>query len=227
MSFSRHEFCHPAGIQAPCSETMTNSPKHKRPPKKTVSLEVRVSEDDKSAFMAACRSANRSASAALRDLMGLFVVIQRTRTRMLEMLKSLLIRPVRAATAALATTLAASAGLLLAPTASADMQLAYQVIVDDGVGQIVSMGETSTGNEPVSDTLGQDIRFELVAVSCGEDTAMGCEAGELRLTVGESQNGETVREFVHGVGVAETGQTRFETGLMNGRTLVVYVVPKV
>lgn len=205
---------------------MTNRPKHKRPPKKTVSLEVPVSEDDKSAFMAACRSANRSASAALRDLMGLFVVIQGTRTRMLEMLKSLLIRPVRAVIAALATTLAASAGLLLAPTASADMQLAYQVIVDDGVGRIVSMGETGTGDAPISDTLGDDVRFELVAVSCGEDTRASCDAGELRLTVGESQNGETVREFIQGVGVAETGETRFETELMDGRTLVVYVVPK-
>ncbi len=205
---------------------MTKKPQIQKPPKKTVSIEVRISEEDKTAFMAACHAANRSASQALRGLMRVFVGFHSARQRMLETMTHLISKPLRLTAAALTGALALTSSLLLAPMASADMTYAYQVVVDDGIGQIVSMGETLDGEGPIADSLGPGVRFELVTLPCGESEMADCESAELRLTVSELSDGEIVRELIHGVAVSDTDSTRYEAELGDGRTLRVHVAPR-
>lgn len=206
---------------------MTKKSPKQRPPKKTVSIEVRVSEEDKRDFIEACRTANRSVSSALRGLMRGFVVFQRSRHRMFETMTRLLFRPVRMALASLGAAAALSTSLILAPGASADMPLAYQVALDDGAGVIVSMGELDlSDNEAVTDRLGDDVLFHLGGGICEAPDAPECAQELLVLQVSEFRDGEAFHENHMGIEVAETGLTTFETQLSDGRTVTVLIEPR-
>jgi len=206
---------------------MTNKTSKQRPPKKTVSIEARVSEEDKRDFIEACRTGNLSASSALRGLMRMFVVFQRSRHRMFETMTRLLFRPVRMALASLGTSAALSASLLLAPSASADMPLAYQVALDDGAGVIVSQGELDLAeNQAVTDQLGEGVRFHLGGGICDAPDAAECADQFLVLQISELRDGEAFWENHMGIAVAETGLTTFETQLSDGRMMTVLIEPQ-
>jgi hypothetical protein len=199
-------------------------------PKKTVSIEVRVSEEDKHAFLEACRIANRSASAVLRRLMGVFVSLQRLRPRSPAMLTRFFLHPARAAVTALALTGAVTAGIGLTPGAAAEVQLAYQVAVADDEGRIVShgvadLGRAGAAGAPSGDRLGPDVRFTLEARTCTGATP-DCPAGasHVLLRVWDSSAGETVT--ASGVVVGEAGETRYDARLDDGRRLEVILAPR-
>ncbi|WP_323761893.1 hypothetical protein [Maricaulis sp.] len=203
---------------------MRNNNSKQREPKKTVSVEVRVSEEDKSAFLNACRAVNRPASSVLRSLMGLFVAFHTLSQWIPAMLKNLLFRPVSAAVSSVALVAALSGSLLLAPVAAAEVRLAYQIAVDDGVGRIVSHGETDfDDNAAVSDTLGEGLRYALSAVACDADDGTSCPDGGshavLRIWETPSADVETVTD--RGIVVPPSGEARFETTLGDGRVLEV------
>ena len=101
------------------------------------------------------------------------------------MMKRFLQSPARAAIASIGSVAAVSMALILAPSASAEMRLAYQVFVDDGVGQIVSMGELDFASDgSVGDSLGDRLRFQLTAASCEGDDASACAGRDRQLKAG-------------------------------------------
>lgn len=207
---------------------MQNQTSKRREPKKTVSIEVRVSDEEKRAFVDACQTSDRSVSAVLRQLMEGFVAFQSIRHRTFSMMKRFILSPARAAIASIGSVAAVSLALILAPTASAEMRLAYQVFVDDGVGQIVSMGELDLASgRSVGDTLGEGVRFELTAAPCQGAEASRCtgQDRELVLSLWDSRDGDVVTATNQGIAVLDSGETRFETGISQGRTLVVLVAP--
>ena len=206
---------------------MTKKSPKQRPPKKTVSIEVRVSEEDRRDFIEACRTADRSASSAFRGLMRVFVLLQRSRHRMFATMTRLLFRPVRMALASIGAAAALSMSLVLAPSASADMTLAYQVALDDGAGVIVSMGEVdAAANGVVRDRLGEDVRFELSAQPCNAETPCADDRPRLVLSLWDYRDGELVTATDQGIDVLEAGETRYETRMANGRTLTILLAPK-
>jgi hypothetical protein len=211
---------------------MTNENPTGREPKKTVSIEVRVSEEDKRAFWDACRAANRPASAVLRNLMELFVAFRNLRDRMFATMKRFIRHPFTTVFAAFAMATALSTSLLLSPSAAADFRMAYQVIVDDGVGQIVSQGHTDVGSnidEPNinADTLGDDVRFAFEVQSCDARAEMSCSTGDMLilLSIWESNSGQVETAVDRGVVVSPSDETRFEMVLGDGRELSVLFVP--
>jgi hypothetical protein len=206
--------------------TMRNHSPKRRDPKKTVSIEVRVNEEEKHAFILACRSANHSASSVLRRLMGLFVSLQKLRHRTLEMMTRFFFNPVRAAITSIGAVAALSMGLLLAPTASADMQLAYQAVVDDGTGLLVSHGVAelrphSDSGEAVSDRLGETVRYALQARSCEAGDAPACPAdgAHVFLTLWDESAGATVTD--RGIVLENSGEALVEMTLNDGRLFSV------
>jgi hypothetical protein len=206
-----------------------NNPK-RREPKKTVSIEVRVSEEEKRAFMTACRTANRSVSSVLRRLMGLFVVHQHLRHRIPAMMTNFFRRPVRAAFVSVASAAAVSMSLLVTPGAAADVRLVYQIAVDDGVGPIVSMGSAefteNAAATPVTDRLGDTVRFEFTAEACEVEAGAACPQGRTRvlLSVWDGVEGQELTVTDRGIVLAESGDTRFDSTLSDGRVLTVIFV---
>lgn len=212
---------------------MKNDDPKQREPKKTVSIEVRVSEEDKHAFWDACRAANQPASAVLRRLMGLFVAFRNLRQRMFAMMTRVSRRPVSAALAGLALAVSLSLSLLLAPVAAADVRLTYQVVVEDGIGQIVSQGQAvfnvhAGDADIISDTLGEDVRYAFAAQACDPATETSCAEGGamVHFSIWESRNGEDVVAIERGIAVVPSGETRFETVLSDGRVLSVLFLPQ-
>ncbi|MGX6646895.1 hypothetical protein ACWCOP_03000 [Maricaulaceae bacterium MS644] len=208
---------------------MQNNTPKRREPKKTVSIEVRVSEQEKHAFMEACRTANRSASTVLRRLMRLFVAHQHLRHRTLKMMTRFFFHPVRAGVASFAMVAALSMSLFFSPTASADMRFAFQVLVDDGVGQIVSTGEADfASGGSVGDTLGDRVRFRLAAAPCLNSASSVCaeDDRQLVLSLWDYIDGELVTATDQGIDVSNSGETRYETRMGDGRTLVVLLAPR-
>ncbi len=208
---------------------MRNKSPKQREPKKTVSVEVRVSEADKSAFLKACQAANRPASSVLRSLMGLFVSLQTLRQRILAMLNGLFHRPLSAAFSSIAIVAGLSASLIMAPVAAAELRLAYEISVDDGVGLIVSQGEADfEGGVSVGDRLGEGVRYALEAVPCGAEAGRSCPQGSAHavLRVWEAQEGRVETVTGRGIIIAQSGETRFETTLSDGRTLAVVLASK-
>ncbi len=209
---------------------MQNQTSKRREPKKTVSIEVRVSDEEKRAFVDACQTSDRSVSAVLRRLMEGFVAFQSIRSRTFSMMKRFLQSPARAAIASIGSVAAVSMALILAPTASAEMRLAYQVFVDDGVGQIVSMGELDFASDgSVGDSLGDRVRFQLTAAPCQSDDGSACAGRDrqLVLSLWDYREGELVTETDQGIHLPESGETRYETAMGDGRTLVVLLAPQV
>lgn len=212
---------------------MKNDNSTQRAPKKTVSIEVRVSEEDKNAFLQACRSANRPASAVLRRLMELFVAFRKLRHRMFATMKQFFSRPLTTTFAAFAMAAALSTSLLLAPTAAAEVRLAYQFIVDDGVGQIVSQGRTEIGSNVedssmTADTLGDGVRYAFEVQPCITQTVTSCSADDMLiiLSIWESGAGRSETAIDRGIIVSSSGETRIETILSDGRVLSVLFVPQ-
>jgi hypothetical protein len=209
---------------------MRNQGPKPRTPKKTVSIEVRVSEEEKNAFILACAAANRSASSVLRRLMGLFVGFQNLRHGINAMFNRHIFKPAGAAIAAIGAAATLSVGLLLAPPASADMEFAYQIIVDDGAGRIVSQGVAGVGPEGaqdrIADSLGETVRFEFQAEPCEAMGDPSCPQGAVHilLRVFDSSMGETVTDS--GIVVAADTSGRFETRLDDGRTLSMVLQPR-
>lgn len=200
----------------------------RRDPKKTVSIEVRVSEEEKRAFTEACRTANRSVSQVLRRLMEVFVSLQSIRQRTISTMTFLRLRPIRTAITAISAAAALSMSFVLLPSASADMRMAYQVSLDDGVGRIVSEGIAEFGSEagegePVADMLGETVRFRIAAQSCAANAGPSCPQGAANvvISVWEYQDSEGWRATDRGVVTAETGETRFEERLGDGRSIRV------
>lgn len=209
-------------------DAMKNEPPTRREPKKTVSIEVRVSSEEKHAFAEACRSANRSVSEVLRRSMVIFVLLHGVQQRITRSMTYLLRRPVRATLTALGSAATLTAGVLLVPSASADMPLAYQVNLDDGIGQIVSQGVAGGGSAasaPVSDTLGESVRYELVVDPCGTAAAPSCPDGDahVMLSVWELRDGEDWRAESRGITIAHSSEARFEEVLSDGRVLTLIV----
>tara|TARA_R110002096_G_scaffold33966_8_gene97444 strand:+ start:1112 stop:1759 length:648 start_codon:yes stop_codon:yes gene_type:complete len=207
---------------------MRNQHTNKRDPKKTVSIEVRVSEEEKRAFSDACRAANRSVSGVLRRLMDVFVSLQSIRQRTFDTMTFLLFRPVRTAITAISATAVLSMSFVFLPSASADMRMAYQVSLDDGIGVIVSEGVTEFGSEtgedaPIGDMLGETVRFTIAAQPCGASAGPSCPEGAANvvISVWEYQDGQGWRATDRGLVTAETGETRFEERLGDGRSLQV------
>jgi hypothetical protein len=129
-----------------------------REPKKTESLEVRVSHETKTAFMAACAKAGVSASTVLRRCMARHIAAADrapSRRKELAMLSDQLRRPIPAAAAATLTGLAAT--MLVTPAQAAiDPRVAavFDWMDADGNGGI-DAGEfagTNT-NMPSSDAI--------------------------------------------------------------------------
>lgn len=213
------------------SDAMKNEPPMRRDPKKTVSIEVRVSSEEKHAFAEACRSANRSVSEVLRRSMSVFVLLHGVQQRITRSMTFLFQRPIRAALTALGSACTLTAGVLLVPSASADMPLAYQVNLDDGIGQIVSQGVTGRGSEgsgPVSDSLGESVRYALVVEPCGAAAAPSCPDGaaHVMLSVWELRDGEDWRAEDRGIVTSQSGEIRFEEVLSDGRVLTLIVGPQ-
>ncbi|WP_421791348.1 hypothetical protein [Hyphobacterium sp.] len=211
--------------------------KHNKPPqrepKKTVSIEVRVSEEDKHAFWEACRSANRPASAVLRHLMEVFVAFRNLRQRVFAMFDHIIRKPISATLGAFACAAALSMSLMLAPSAAADVRLIYQVVVDDGVGQIVSEGQAEFGqadgaDAAISDTLGDGIRYSFAASPCIAGSTTACAEGQtvIVFSLWEAKNGELTRATDSGIAVSPTDETRFQTALSDGRVLTVLFLPQ-
>lgn len=145
------------------------------------------------------------------------------------MMKRLILRPASAALACLGAAAVLSMSLVLAPSASADMPLAYQVVVDDGVGRIVSMGELDvSGAEAVSDQLGEDVRFQLAAQPCEDEAASQCheDATRLVLSLWSYRDGQVVTATNEGIDVLDDGLTSYETRISDGRTVTVLLEPR-
>ncbi|MFY0636428.1 hypothetical protein [Maricaulis maris] len=143
------------------------------------------------------------------------------------MLNKLLHRPVRALLSSAAVAAALTVGLL-APGAAADMRLAYQVAVHDGVGRIVSQGEADFDDRTsVGDTLGEGLRYALTVSPCDADAGVSCpEGGSYAvLSVWEYDNGEMETATVRGIVVSPAGETRFDTTLGDGGVLSVAFLP--
>lgn len=212
---------------------MKNDHPMQREPKKTVSIEVRVSEEDKNAFWEACRAANRPASAVLRRLMGLFVACRILRLGMFSMINRIFRRPLSAAFAAIALAASLSISLMFAPMAAADVRLTYQIIVHDGIGQIVSQGQTVLdldADDPsvIADTLGDGVRYAFEAQACDAEAGAACPAGSAQvvLSLWESHEGRDIIATDQGIALSPNGETRFETALSDGRVLSVLFLPQ-
>ena len=204
---------------------MTKKPQRRRAPKKTVSIEVRLSEEEKSAFMDACRSGNRPASKVLRRLMGLFVVLQRSKHRIVSMMTRFIFQPLRLALASAGTAAAVAASFILAPTASADMHVAYQVVLQDEGGEIVSMGEMNASQIGVAtDNLGEGVRFALASNPCKDSDGASC-VPYLTLSMWKPCNGELIARIDQGLEVPASEQTLYEREIGDGRMLVVRLQP--
>lgn len=205
---------------------MKNNKPMQRAPKKTVSIEVRVSEEEKQAFSEACQSANRPVSAVLRQLMVFFVTFRKLRTRILSMFKRIFQRPLSATLAAIGMAAAMSVSLMVSPMAAADARLSYQIIIDDGLGQIVSQGQTGTSRaaeDPTvfSDTLGEAVRYAFEVLPCDQTTELSCPSGGsvVVLSIWESQSGAVELATDRGIVLSTSGETRFEATLSDGRIL--------
>lgn len=198
---------------------MRTIPPKRREPKKTVSIEVRVSEEEKHAFLEACRAANRSASSVLRRLMGLFVAFQNLRPRTFKMM-DMIFRPVRATLATIAFAAVISVTLLQTPSAAAEGGLAYHVMIEDAGGRIVSQGlaeVTPEGGAPVRDTLGEGVRFEIKAQPCTESTVQGCSEDDAQILLTIWDHGGMITD--NGIVVRPQGEARFAATLSDGRAL--------
>ncbi|MEE2565941.1 hypothetical protein [Hyphobacterium marinum] len=207
---------------------MRNQRPTRRDPKKTVSIEARVSEEEKRAFTQACRAANRPVSQVLRGLMGVFVSLHSIRQWISTTMTFLLFRPLRTAFASISAAAMLATGVFLVPSASADIRMAYQVNLDDGIGRIVSEGVTSvsSGNgvsEPVADTLGETVRYSITAQPCGSDAGPSCPAGAAHVVISLWDNlaGAGWTETDRGIVTATSGETRFEEQLGEGRSITV------
>lgn len=138
-------------------------------------------------------------------------------------------QPVRAGVASFAMVAALSMSLFFSPTASADMRFAFQVFVDDGVGQIVSTGEADfASGGSVGDTLGDRVRFRLAAAPCLNSASSVCaeDDRQLVLSLWDYIDGELVTATDQGIDVSNSGETRYETRMGDGRTLVVLLAPR-
>ncbi|MBI1236822.1 MAG: hypothetical protein GC188_09090 [Alphaproteobacteria bacterium] len=212
---------------------MTNETSTGREPKKTVSIEVRVSEEDKRAFWEACRAADRPASAVLRHLMALFVAFRNLRHRIYAMINRFSRHPLTASLAAMAMVATLAMSLLLTPSAAADIRLTYQVVVDDGVGQIVSEGQAIFGLNAddrvvIDDSLGNTVQYSFDVRNCDAQAETSCPDGDAMavFNVQESRDGQVVIETVRGIVLSQSGETRYETVLSDGRTLSVLLLPQ-
>lgn len=199
-------------------------PQHKqRPPKKTVSVEVRISEERKSAFLEACRRVGRPASEVIRELMAIFVIVQNVKWRFLTMTK--ILKPAGAVIAGITASVVIGASLLFAPLAAADGKLAYRMAVHDGIGEIVSMGEAGLGSasaaSPVSDSLGEGVQFQLRAQRCDDFPERACASGHIFVEIDIFTQTEQTEEHRGATSlVIEPGAVgRFEATLSDGRTL--------
>ncbi|WP_420432875.1 hypothetical protein [Hyphobacterium sp.] len=212
---------------------MKNDHLKPRDPKKTVSIEVRVSEEDKQAFWDACRAADQPASAVLRRLMGIFVAIRNLRQKMFSMINRFFRRLLSSALAASAMAASLAVSLIIAPLAAADVRLTYQVIVDDGIGQIVSQGQTvidENDDDPsvIADGLGEGVRYAFTAQACDAADNVSCAEGTTMvvLSLWESHEGQDVIATDQGIALSLNEETRFETVLSDGRILSVLFLPQ-
>lgn len=197
-----------------------------REPKKTVSIEVRVSEEEKRAFHDACVTANRSASSVLRRLMARFVSHRHLKQRICTMMKHLILHPARAALASLALAAVASAAWLQPPASVAEEVLAFRIWIDDGSGMIVSQGVVGLGEggahgRPEEDWLGEGVRYRLTAQACAPEAPAPCDNGGalIDLHIEQSEDGVVTTVTDSGVVLRTTGETRFEATLNDGRRL--------
>jgi len=140
----------------------------------------------------------------------------------------LLFRPVRTAITAISAAAVLSMSFVFLPSASADMRMAYHVSLDDGIGVIVSEGVAEFGSEtgvdePIGDMLGETVRFRIAAQPCDASSEQSCPEGAANvvISVWEYHDGQGWRTTDRGIVTAETGETRFEETLGDGRSLQV------
>jgi len=200
--------------------------------KQNAKLDVRLPDQLKDEFLTRCREQGVSSGAVIRSMIIDYVTAQPRRLSVMAagLKETVMKRPTwmtklggACAAAALGTL-----SLLLAPTASAEMQIAYRAAVDDGGGLIVSHGVAllrsgSGAGEPVADNLGETVRYALQARAC---EAPACPPGgaHVVLTLWDDSAGETVTD--RGIVVQEHGETVFETTLNDGRLFTVILAPQ-
>jgi hypothetical protein len=195
-----------------------------REPKKTVSIEVRVSDEDKTAFMAACNTAGKTASEALRDLMRLFVLGQETKHRALKLMKRYIFRPAQAALATAAAVAGLTASVVFVPAASADMSFSYAIALEDGDTIWTSNGDASlAGDQVFIERLGEDVSFELSARNCEVPEAAECEGPTLMLSVNVDRGGDVLNQLNGGLDFAGQRTSQFEWPMADGRKFYVIV----
>ncbi|WP_306251314.1 hypothetical protein [Parvularcula sp. IMCC14364] len=200
-------------------------------PKKTQSVEVRVSEEDKSAFLAACRDAGRPASEVLRRLMKLFVIVQQQRRRYIKMTNMSFLKTASAGLATSAIALAIGASLLFAPVASAKGHLNYKISIEDGIGVIISQGSVDLDEEkmaePVTEALGDAVQYELRATPCAQVEQPECLPGHVFIELDVLTRSDAAEDDQNAVSliVREGDTALFERILKNGLTLTAFLEP--
>jgi len=196
-----------------------------RPPKKTRTLEIRVSEEEKSAFLDVCSRVNRSASEVLRQLMGLYVTVQSLRVRLLRLVRLNSLKSAGAGIAASAAAIALTFSVFLAPVATANSHLQYRIVVDDGVGEVISEGRmdfgAKTASTPIIEPLGETVQYELRATPCSRNQTVSCSSGQILIEVDildQSKQSES-KKMLTSFTVAQGEAAQFVSDLPDGRVL--------
>ncbi len=203
-----------------------------RPPKKTQTIELRVSEREKRAFLEACREAGRSASEVLRRLMGFFVIFQQLRKRYTKMIKLNFLKLASAGMATSAIVIAVGASLLFAPVVNAKVYLNYRLVVDDGIGEIVSEGSVELDEkapfEPVADSLGDAVQYNLRAMPCTQTEHPDCSPDHVYVEIDILTHSEQFEQNkkITSLIVRKGEVARFVSTLQDGQRLTGFLEPR-